>query len=357
VFLLAVNPDDDILHNFLWKCIRQPAVFYSAQLITPQGLLHMYRSIPMHLSYKPAQFLRRKFDASCKVRFGFSLSARPTLKVPMDASIDRAKAAKFLVWVIQQMPIHHDLVQWFSSRAQIVYTASVSLGQVVLNHRQVIAKFDAEHPPDCVCSGFSLPRDTNGCVATRASEVMAMLHTGPLLAMSLSTKLTAGPDQAVKKLKEGIHLFHTNCILSILKRDPVGKLAFVPWIREQYETAIGQIWRPTQPRPSLFCVDEALRIKESLGDLVVLPLDRNINAAYIMCPLVLWHRVKTVFWSNPDYTHLQCTSDECLQSLRQSYIDHNFHKVVPMPATCAMGSAYILPKNKDTTQVQANCEY
>jgi hypothetical protein len=352
ILSLVTAPEDAIMHKFCWMCIRKPIVLYNLRHITPDCMLGLYRSVHLYLSAQPAQFLKTKIDSSCKHRYGFMLSARPTLKIPRDKSVSKATAAKFLHWLIEQLPVHQDLVSWFKARARVVFTAPISLGQILLNHRKAAKDLDKTCPPKCTCAAYALPRNEQGCVEVRGSHPAVMILCGPLVAMNLNTKLFVGKKELLCNLKKSMELLQDNFVTQIIKHDVWAQKNLAPWIRQQCDSAIYSFWQHSEEDDSLFSCTEAYKVKEKLSDFIVLPLDRNINAVYIMCPLEFWVRFKNTFWDNHHYTHLPESMDHYVSKMRTSYMHHGFHKITPLPRGGSLGSAYILPKNKNPVKVR-----
>jgi hypothetical protein len=347
VLSLLAAPHDAIMHRFCWLCVRKPIVLYDLKRITPDCMLGLYMSAYLYLSAKPAQFLRNRIDASCRHIYGFMLSTRPTLKIPRDKSVSKVVAAQFLRWLIQQLPLHTAVIAWFCSRAQIVFTSPKSLGEVILNHRQTARSMKISCAPACTCSVFPFPRNAEGCVETRASHPSVLLFCGPLIGMNLTTKLLSDGQVALSTLQKSMDILQDSFVRQVVTHDTWGKAVLVPWLKQQCDLAVKTIWKPIEVVDSLFTHTEAVRINSQLNGLVVLPLDRNINAAYLMCPTVFWSRFKATYWDSPCYTHLHTEEKFFVSKMRSSYMQHGFHKVVPMTAGGTLGSSYILPKNKN----------
>jgi hypothetical protein len=350
VHVLVTCPTDALVHSFLWQCIRRPFLFFDLKVIPPQLLLALYRQVDLHLPYKPASFLKNRFDSSCRFRFGFSLSMTPTLKLPRSPCVDKRAAVCCIKWIIQQLPIHPDLIAWFSSRVRVVLTAPLSLGAVLLNHRKFASSLSIKHPSPCCCSSFPLARGSHGCVEARCSDLASLLFCGPLIAENLNTSLHCGPETAHRRLQDGFNLFHSGFIEQLLSRDKFSQKQFLPWLLPHYSGMLQQVWVPPVESVSLFSVHEAVRIRRLLDGLVILPLDRNINAGFIMCPSVFWSRFETLYWKAPNYEHLSASPSQVLRDMQTSYVQHRFDHHVPLNSGGSLGSAYLLPKQKNPSK-------
>lgn len=339
--------------SFVWKanllrCLRNPHLYFNLHNVPPELMLTMFREAAVRLPAKAAAFLRKRIDASCKVKYGFALTARPTLKVPFVANVDLVAAKRFLRWVLQQLPVHWSLIEWFIGRSHVVACKSVTAGSILFNHKRYAASLRAGSPPSCVCQGLPLPRATSGHVCCHGSHPAARMLFGDMVALNMKTALMPVDSVLLQRIQYGILQLHSSFVNKVLAHDVWRCYASESWA---FQCARSMLL-PGVDMDMRFSVEAAVALRRLLSSLVAAPMDRNAGGLHIMCPVELHARMNKMFWADAvHYEHLQQSEEHTLRDMRRSYCENGFNRHVPfLPG--GVGQASLLPKHKDDSRMR-----
>jgi hypothetical protein len=116
------------LKGHLKACLGKP-FFWGMKHIPPHAFLQLYRATDLFQQYGTMHLLTARIANSFKVRFGFSLTKKPTLSVPFCQEVDWKSAKKLLLRTLQQLPLHTDVINWLVSTAMIVSSRCTTFGE------------------------------------------------------------------------------------------------------------------------------------------------------------------------------------------------------------------------------------
>ncbi|GBG60112.1 hypothetical protein CBR_g3356 [Chara braunii] len=101
-------------------------------------------------------------------------------------------------------------------------------------------------------------------------------------------------------------------------------------------------------------VEEVLALKRELRNLVLALLDRNPGDTLVMCPSVYFRAMRETFIENDGYV-VSMTEEAVILSEMEEFRGKKYGGMGKWKAEAELGSAYVLPKHKDTTKFRPIC--
>ncbi|GBG91801.1 hypothetical protein CBR_g53690 [Chara braunii] len=252
---------------------------------------------------------------------GVSIRKRITVKLPYDPRIMRREVRRVAEVLINDSIKDRALASVVKGRIRIVWTKNRTVAEITHNHK----KASNIQPVVCTCARFDLTRK-DGHVLTRFAEmrdVPTFMRNGWNITFHEGN---SEPGYIAQRIWEaGKHL------------GPVGR----PSVDS------GRVFKGKAVAIRAWSDQEVRAWAEKLQGLILAPVDRNNGDTAVMCPMLYRHCFGATFVWNSNYEKMQVEEAEVLRAYKKEFVDEGLDKIGDWKRDGRIGSAFVLPKDKD----------
>ncbi|GBG72271.1 hypothetical protein CBR_g11200 [Chara braunii] len=275
--------------------------------------------------------LRRILFGAIKQKSGVKLYSKLVVRTKYDDRVDLVRLRKLCDEKIDKLGFPSCTNDFLKRKSRVVWTKNPTVGELLHNHRE----FASREVVACACTGFDLPQ-SGGHVRCRLSE---LADIDPMLmnAKNVPRCVKERRERNLKKeIEDGFTMWKQGRDTSVEVELKEVKLCM---------NGRGQVGGELE-------LESVLKLKRRFEGLVFTSVDRNPGETCIMCPLLYYEGMQTMFLKNEGYVFDERSEDRFWDESYDEYVEAGLGQLGKWKMTGGTGKSYVIPKHKDLGSFQ-----